>query len=99
MRRDWFITTKNHKSKSESVAWEQVLKTYLYCSFIGSEVITTNAEISIALNVSESVINSAKNVLKNEFGAIVVEVINVRESDTRIRTIGHKIKCSAWWES
>lgn len=87
----------NHKSTIRSVAWEQVLKVYLWICQHNWDEITTNAIIATECGTSESTVSNAKRILKEEFHGIIVEKETKRLEDGEYRTIGHHICASAWW--
>ena len=92
--REWYLKIKNQEYSSESVAWEQVLKVFLWLQ--QNQGLFTNAEIAACIGASEDVITSAKNVLKNDFAAIVQTIVREKLGDTW-RTYGQEVDCSAWW--
>lgn len=88
---------RNKRYSVESVAWEQVLKVYLWICKNNWDDVITNAMISKALGgISESVISRAKSALL-EFDAIHKENENVKLDDGTFRTIGQHICANAWW--
>ncbi len=88
---------RNHRYSVETVAWEQVLKVYLWILKNKWEDVITNAMISEDLGgISTSVISRAKNALL-EFGAIHKEVVTEKLDDGTFRTIGQHICANAWW--
>ena len=89
---------RTHRYSSESVAWEQVLKVYLWiCRNDGK--LSTNAAIAADLNISESTVVCAKNVLKKEFNAIDVRNVSIKLDDESFLRIGQELNGSAWWEN
>ena len=63
------------------------------------EAIITNQQIADDLDVSVSVVVSAKNVLEKDFEAIVKQMIYDKlDEDVFVRR-GQKIELSAWWKT
>ena len=63
------------------------------------EAIITNQQIADDLDVSVSVVVSAKNVLEKDFEAIVKQMISDKlDEDVFVRQ-GQKIELSAWWKT
>lgn len=63
------------------------------------EAIITNQQIADDLDVSVSVVVSAKNVLEKDFEAIVKQMISDKlDEDVFVRR-GQKIELSAWWKT
>ena len=88
---------RNRRYSLASVAWEQVLKVYLWICKNNWQDVVTNAMIAKALGgVSDSVISRAKRVLL-EFGAISKENVTEKLDDGTFRTIGQHICANAWW--
>ena len=89
---------RNERYSVGSVAWEQVLKVYLWICQNSWDRVITNAIISHDLGgVSESTISKAKRVLIEEFGAINKQNESVKLDDGTFRIIGHHICANAWW--
>lgn len=97
MPREWMELLKNHDYSSESVAWEQVLKVYLWISQNEAPIVT-NDEIAAALNISTSTLGYAKNVLEYEYAAITRKKVSEKVGDNAFRTIGQELAAGAWWE-
>lgn len=93
------IRTREKKPKGESVAWENVLKVYLWALKNDYNAIITNQMIQDDLSLSAGVICSAKNVLDSEFGAIHRQKVSKLMPDGEIYTIGQNIGVSAFWNS
>ena len=88
----------NHNySSEEQVAWEQVLKLYIWVvqNYID---IVTNRIIAAALSTSESTVCSAKKVLVKEYEAITKRKISERLGDDCFRTLGQELRACAWWK-
>lgn len=96
--RAWMERIKAHDYSSENVAWEQVLKVYLW--IVGNKIeVVTNQMIADDLNVSISVIGYAKNVLQYEYEAITRKQASEKFGDGSFRTIGQKLAAVAWWSA
>ena len=93
------IRTRTRTPDGESVAWENVLKVYLWALENNFDNIITNQMIQDDLLLSAGVICSAKNVLDREFGAIHRQKVSKLMSDGEIHTIGQNIGVSAFWNS
>ena len=94
---EWVDLVINHQY-SEGVAWANVLKLYIWIVYNNSSI-STNKEIAAELNISESTICSAKNVLTNEFEIITKKNISEKIFDGTFRTLGQIIEPSAWWNN
>ena len=93
------IRTRTRTPDGESVAWENVLKVYLWALENNFDNIITNQMIQDDLLLSAGVICSAKNVLDREFGAIHRQKVSKLTSDGEIHTIGQNLGTSAFWNS
>ena len=93
------IRTRTRAPDGESVAWENVLKVYLWALENNFDNIITNQMIQDDLLLSAGVICSAKNVLDREFGAIHRQKVSKLTSDGEIYTIGQNIGASAFWDT
>ena len=69
--REWLERVRTREYSSESVSWEAVIKLLLWLIAHNPEVMITNQQIADDLDVSVSVVVSAKNVLEKDFEAIV----------------------------
>ena len=92
------IKTRARRSEGESVAWECVLKVYLWARENNYDDIITNLMIQTDLDLSVGVICSAKNVLDREFGAIHRRKVSKQREGGEIRTIGQNLGTSAFWD-
>ena len=90
---EWYKEIKDH-TFSRSVAWEQVVKVYLWLQ--ENEGMFTNAEIAARLNVSADVITNATLVLQNDFSAIFKKVVKEKIRDCWC-TFGQQATITAWW--
>ena len=88
----------NHEySAEEQVAWEQVLKLYIWVVHNDLDIVI-NKIIAAALSTSESTVCSAKNVLVKEYEAITKKKISEKWGDDCFRTLGQELRACAWWE-
>ena len=94
---EWVNLVIKHQY-SEGVAWANVLKLYVWIVY-NNGCISTNKEIAAELNISESTVCSAKNVLTNEFEIITKKNISEKIFDGTFRTLGQIIEPSAWWNN
>lgn len=97
--REWLGRVRTHEYSSESVSWEAVVKMLLWLSAHKPEAIITNQQIADDLDVSVSVVVSAKNVLEKDFEAIVKKMIADKLSEDVFMRRGQKIELSAWWKT
>lgn len=96
--RVWVQILRDHNYTSESVAWEQVLKVYLWVWDTDNDTVVKNNMIADDLNISVSTIGSAKNVLEKEYKAITREYISEKLGENYYRRIGQKLTACAWWD-
>lgn len=94
IERKYFTEIIQH-NYSQSVAWENVLKVYVYLGNIG-EAIFTNREIGEKIGISESTVTEAKNALK-ELGACIIDRVNILTGGEQFRCIGQIAGLSAFW--
>ncbi len=88
----------NHDySKEAQVAWEQVLKLYIWILQNNLDIVT-NKVIAAALSTSESTVCSAKNVLVNEYETITKKRISDKLGENWFRTLGQELRACAWWK-
>lgn len=81
---------------SESVAWEQVLKVYVWI-YDNHHPEVTNAEIANDLNISVDTIGLAKNVLEKDFNAIFRSIVKVTDNKGQRRNVGQSLSAKIWW--
>lgn len=93
------IRTRARTSEGESVAWECVLKVYLWLCSDENCGIITNKMMHVDLDLSDGVIGSAKNVLSREFEAINRRIIAEKVWNGEIHRKGQRIEASAFWNS
>lgn len=98
MSAEWVARIRRHDYNTESVAWEIVLKVLLWLVEYASGVIVTNDEIAEGVASSASQICAAKNVLKQEYGAFIMEYVYWQTGENGFRRRGQIIDVSAWWE-
>lgn len=97
--REWLERVRMHEYSSESVSWEAVIKLLLWLIAHNPEVMITNQQIADDLDVSVSVVVSAKNVLEKDFEAIVKQMISDKLGEDFFIRRGQKIELSAWWKA
>ena len=97
--REWFERVRTREYSSESVSWEAVIKLLLWLIAHNPEVMITNQQIADDLDVSVSVVVSAKNVLEKDFEAIVKQMISDKLGEDFFIRRGQKIELSAWWKA
>lgn len=90
-----YATEILHHNYTQTVAWEVVLKVYIWLLKVG-ENIFTNRQIGDCIGVSESTVTEAKNALK-EMGAVWLEKVTIKESEQFYKCIGQKVEPSAFW--
>lgn len=93
------IRTRARTMEGESVAWECVLKVYLWICSDENCGIITNQMMQADLDLSDGVICSAKNVLSKEFEAIHRHIIAGKNWNGEIRRTGQRIEASSFWNS
>lgn len=89
-----YVTEIRQHNYTRSVAWEVVLKVYIWLCNNGIAQFT-NREIENDLKVSESTISEAKNVLK-DLGAIEIEYVS-KVNGENIYRCGQIANLSAFW--
>ena len=94
--RRWAEPIIQHKYDSESVAWETVLKVFIWISE-NHAVLVTNADIAAELHISTDTITSAKNVLERDLRAITREIEKITLADGSKRNIGQRLAAVAEW--
>lgn len=94
--RNWLTRLQQHKYSADSVSWEVIVKVILWLEENGHDVIT-NQQIADELNISDSVIVSAKKVLYKDFDGLLrkrrCKIVN-----DEFRCIGQVHMLSAWWK-
>ena len=93
------IRTRQRPSDGEAVAWECVLKVFLWIWENDYDSLITNLMIREDLCLSDGVICSAKHVLDREFGAIRRHRVSKLMPNGEIHTKGQNIGASAFWNS
>lgn len=91
----WVQSVIRHDYSSESVAFTQVLKVFMWITQNRMEVVT-NAMIAAELGISESTVCSAKNVLQHEYENIIKKKVSQKWGDS-FRSLGQELAASAWW--
>ena len=92
-----YITEILHHNYTQSVAWETVLKVYIWLLDNG-KTLFTNRQISVCIGVSESTITEAKKALK-EMGAFDIEKVTIKEGEQFYRCVGQIANASAFWNN
>lgn len=90
-----YLTKIIHRQYSRSVAWENVLKVYIWLLDNGNNEFT-NRKIEEMINVSESTITEAKNVLQ-DFGAVIIKHLIIRPAENVYMCYGQSAELSAFW--
>lgn len=93
------IRTRERPPDGEAVAWECVLKVYLWAWENDYDSIITNLMIATDLNLSFGVICAAKNVLDREFEAIHRRKVSRLMWNGEIHTKGQNLSGSSFWNS
>lgn len=91
----WVQSVIQHDYSSESVAFAQVLKVFLWILQNRIRVVT-NAMIAAELGISESTVCSAKNVLQYEYENIAKRKVSQKWGEG-FRTLGQELAANAWW--
>ena len=87
-----------HDYSSESVALAPVLKVFIWIvAHCSNGEIATNRMIADSLNVSESTVCVAKNVLQYEYENISKRRISEKYGDG-FRSLGQELAASAFWK-
>ena len=95
--RPWVQSVINHDYSSESVAFAQVLKVYLW--ICGNDMdIVTNAMIADDIGMSVDTVTSAKNVLLREYENITKRQVSEKTGWNTFRTLGQELAANAWWK-
>lgn len=80
-----------------NVSWEVTLKVLLWIYNRNPMELTTNFEISAAINASESSIVDAKNVLRDKFGSIWQEIDKYKNGKGKMRNRGQFLGGVTTW--
>ena len=97
LNRLWVQSVIRHDYSSESVALAPVLKVFMWiAAYCTGEEISTNNMIADSLNVSESTVCAAKNVLQYEYENITKKKVSEKWGDG-FRSIGQELAANAWW--
>ena len=94
--RQWVRSVINHDYSSESVAFAQVLKVFMWI-VQNKEPVVTNKQIANRLNISESTVCSAKNVLQYEYENITKRKVSEKWGADFI-SLGQELAASAFWK-
>lgn len=90
-----YLTKILHQPHNHAVAWENVLKVYIWLLDNGNNEFT-NSQIQAQLNISQSTITEAKNVLQ-DFGAVIINHLTTRVDENVYRCYGQSADISAFW--
>lgn len=91
---DW-VDAFTNKAYCVSVSKEAMIKVLLWLTDRGA-VLFTNEMIAAELKVSVSTIDAAKKVLKEDFEAIIQQMITVKNTNGDFRRIGQVVNVVAW---
>ena len=91
----WVQSVIRHNYSSESVAFTQVLKVFMWITQNRMDVVT-NAMIAAELGISESTVCAAKNVLQHEYENIIKKKVSQKWGDG-FRSVGQELAANAWW--
>ena len=94
--RRWVQSVINHDYSSESVAFAQVLKLFMWIADNKREIVT-NDEIATELGISESAVCYAKNVLEREYENITKRRRSEKIAENFFINLGQELQASAWW--
>ena len=95
--RRWVQSVIRHDYSSEFVALAPVLKVFIWIvAHCANEGIVTNRMIADSLNVSESTVCAAKNVLQYEYENITKKKVSEKWGNG-FRRLGQELAASAWW--
>lgn len=92
-----YATEILHHNYTQSVAWENVLKVYIWV-LKNDKNLFTNRQIGKCIGVSESTVTGAKNALK-ELGASEFEKVIIKEGEQFYKCIGQRAEPSAFWNN
>lgn len=91
----WVQSVIRHDYSSEKVAFAQVLKVFMWIMQNRMDVVT-NALIAEELEISESTVCAAKNVLQYEYENISRRKVSEKWGDS-FRSVGQELAANAWW--
>ena len=93
----WVQSVIRHDYSTESVALAPVLKVFMWiAAYCTGEEISTNEMIAGSLNISESTVCAAKNVLQYEYENITRKKVYSWWGDDCFCT-GQELAANAWW--
>ena len=95
--RSWVRSVINHDYSSESVAFAQVLKVFMWICDNQMDIVT-NAMIADDIGMSEDTVTSAKNVLLKEYENISKRKVSEKTGWNTFRTLGQELAASALWK-
>ena len=91
----WVQQIMHREKYYDSVAVEVVIKVLLWLKDNGLKLLQ-NYQITTDLNISVSTLNTAKRVLRDDFGAIMQTIIRTKIAEGVFVTEGQEISLSAW---
>lgn len=95
--RRWFDQIMQADSFSETVSWEMVVKTLVWISGNSLSDLVVNDEIAAELNTSVGTLGLAKNVLDNDFHAIIRDIEKITLPNGQKRNRGQRLAVYADW--
>ena len=95
--RRWFNDVMQADSYSETVSWEMVVKTLVWISGNSLGNLVVNDTIAAELNTSVDTLGAAKNVLFNDFHAIIREIEKITLPNGEKRNRGQHLAVYAPW--
>ena len=95
--RRWFDQIMQADSFSETVSWEMVVKTLVWISGNSLSDLVVNNEIAAEMNTSVGTLGLAKNVLDNDFHAIIRDIEKITLPNGQKRNRGQRLAVYADW--
>ena len=92
---EWVLQIMRRERYSDSVAVEVVVKVLLWLKDYGANRFQ-NFQITSELRIGTTTLNCAKKVLRDDFGAIMQNIIRTKISEGVFITEGQEIYLSAW---
>ncbi len=97
LHRQWVRSVINHDYSSESVAFAQVLKVFMWICDNDMDIVT-NTMIADDIGMSADTVTSAKNVLLKEYENITKRQVSEKTGLNTFRTLGQELAANAWWK-
>ena len=85
-----------HDYSGETVAAAPVIKVLLW-TIRNEKPVVKNAEIAADLDISESTVVSAKNVLQIEYETLTRKKVSAKLGENFFKTLGQALTASAWY--